>query len=74
MLDKREKDLIKRENHLREKGHWEINQVKEEIIDPQLPIIDPHHHLWNGDDQLAGSFPYLIEHLNEDTFLSLIHI
>lgn len=45
-----------------------LNQVKEEIIDPQLPIIDPHHHLWNGDDQLAGSFPYLIEHLNEDTF------
>ena len=45
-----------------------LNQVKEEIIDPQLPIIDPHHHLWNGDDQLAGSFPYLIEHLNEDIF------
>ena len=45
-----------------------LNQVKEEIIDPQLPIIDPHHHLWNRDDQLAGSFPYLIEHLNEDTF------
>ena len=41
--------------------------VKEEIIDPELPIIDPHHHLWNGDNQLAGSFPYLIEHLSEDT-------
>ena len=39
--------------------NW-LNQVKEEIIDPQMPIIDPHHHLWNGDDQLAGSFPYLI--------------
>ena len=45
-----------------------LAQVKEEIIDPQLPIIDPHHHLWNGDNQLAGSFPYLIENLNEDTF------
>ena len=48
-------------------NEW-ITQVKEEIIDPQLPIIDPHHHLWNGDNQLAGSFPYLIENLNEDTF------
>ena len=45
-----------------------IAQIKEEIIDPELPIIDPHHHLWNGDNQLAGSFPYLIENLNEDTF------
>ena len=45
-----------------------LAQVQEEIIDPQLPIIDPHHHLWNGDNQLAGSFPYLIENLNEDTF------
>ena len=53
----------------KQKRHYDwLNQVKEEIIDPQLPIIDPHHHLWNGDDQLAGSFPYLIEHLNEDTF------
>ena len=45
-----------------------IAQIKEEIINPELPIIDPHHHLWNGDNQLAGSFPYLIENLNEDTF------
>ena len=45
-----------------------LAQVQEDIIDPQLPIIDPHHHLWNGDNQLAGSFPYLIENLNEDTF------
>jgi len=45
-----------------------LAQVKEEIIDPELKIIDPHHHLWNGDNQLAGSFPYLIENLNEDTF------
>ena len=23
-------------------------QVKEEIIEPERPIIDPHHHLWFG--------------------------
>ena len=44
-----------------------LAQVKEEVIDPELPIIDPHHHLWNGDNQLAGSFPYQMEHLSEDT-------
>ena len=44
-----------------------LAQVKEEIINPELPIIDPHHHLWNGDNQLASSFPYLIDSLSEDT-------
>ena len=44
-----------------------LAQVKEEIINPELPIIDPHHHLWNGDNQLASSFPYLIDNLSEDT-------
>ena len=24
---------------------------REEIIDPELPIIDPHHHLWDRHDQ-----------------------
>ena len=23
-----------------------LQQVKEDIIDPERPIIDPHHHLW----------------------------
>ena len=24
-----------------------LGQVTEEIIEPDLPIIDPHHHLWD---------------------------
>ncbi|MEM7124301.1 MAG: amidohydrolase family protein [Pseudomonadota bacterium] len=24
-----------------------LDQVKEEALDPDLPIIDPHHHLWD---------------------------
>ena len=24
-----------------------LELVQEEIIDPALPIIDPHHHLWH---------------------------
>ncbi|MGI9234078.1 MAG: amidohydrolase family protein [Woeseiaceae bacterium] len=30
-------------------NRW-LDQVKEEIIDPERPIIDPHHHLWNDKD------------------------
>lgn len=30
--------------------------VTEDILEPDLPIIDPHHHLWDG-DQLLGPIP-----------------
>lgn len=29
------------------KQDWLLRQVHEEIIAPALPIIDPHHHLWD---------------------------
>lgn len=35
----------------------------EEVIDPALPIVDPHHHLWDA----PGLQPYLVEQLHEDT-------
>ena len=34
---------------------------QEEILEPELPIIDPHHHVWHDD---RGR--YLIEELSED--------
>ncbi len=37
-------------------------QVDEEVLDPDLEIVDPHHHLWH----LAGA-DYLIEELWADT-------
>ena len=35
-----------------------LDQVIEEIVEPDLPIIDPHHHLWSflGVDYLAQQF------------------
>jgi len=39
-----------------------LDQVKEEILDPECPIVDPHHHLW----QRPGS-NYLLEDLWADT-------
>ncbi|MCG8413727.1 MAG: hypothetical protein MI746_05855, partial [Pseudomonadales bacterium] len=36
-----------------------LQQISEEIIDPERPIIDPHHHLWKkrfGRDYLLAEF------------------
>lgn len=38
-----------------------LEQVKEEIIDPALPICDPHHHLWDHPDSR-----YLIDEICAD--------
>lgn len=39
-----------------------LGQVTEEIIEPDLPIIDPHHHLWD----FPGS-RYMLDELDADT-------
>jgi len=41
------------------RAEW-LAQVSEEIIEPELPIIDPHHHLW---DRAGG---YLMPELAAD--------
>ncbi len=43
-------------------NEW-LAQVEEDIIEPGLPIIDPHHYLWRH----PGLDPYLIENLWDDT-------
>jgi predicted TIM-barrel fold metal-dependent hydrolase len=39
-----------------------LGQIKEAIIEPDLPIIDPHHHLWD-----YSSWRYLLDELDADT-------
>ncbi len=39
-----------------------LDQVKEEALEPELPILDPHHHLWDR----PGS-RYMLEELVADT-------
>ena len=41
-------------------------QLTEDIIDPERPIIDPHHHLWFGNRWTQGA-PYLLDDLWTDT-------
>ena len=43
-----------------------IDRVKEDVIDPERPIIDPHHHLWKGPKNPPGikeSYRYMLEDL-----------
>ena len=47
-----------------------LNQIEEEVIDPNQRIIDPHHHLWPGPSRTEGtssSFRYLLEDFWSDT-------
>jgi predicted TIM-barrel fold metal-dependent hydrolase len=39
-----------------------LAQYREEIIEPELPIVDPHHHLWSHPDSVY-LFPELLADL-----------
>ncbi len=45
----------------RDQASW-LDQVVENVLDPELPICDPHHHLWDH----PGS-RYLLDELLADT-------
>ena len=51
-----------------------LNQVQEEIIEPDLPICDPHHHFWDSSIDPLATFRveqveqrYLLDELLKDT-------
>ena len=50
---------------LSDRQQW-LDQVIEDIVDPDLPIIDPHHHLWRDRPGIPNS-AYLVEQLHQDT-------
>jgi L-fuconolactonase len=39
-----------------------LDSVVEDVVDPEAPIIDPHHHLW----PVGGSLPYGLADLEAD--------
>ena len=41
---------------------WLAKQAKEPILEPDLPIVDPHHHLW-----AHANHRYLLDELLADT-------
>jgi hypothetical protein len=34
--------------------------TKEDALEPQLPIIDPHHHFWNTADRTPQKYRYCL--------------
>ena len=39
-----------------------LDQVKEDVLEPDLPICDPHHHFWDRPDGR-----YMLDDLLDDT-------
>ena len=48
-------------NYLAVREAW-LNRRQEPILDPELPIVDPHHHLWD-----RHGWRYLLDELLADT-------
>jgi L-fuconolactonase len=51
-----------------EHRHW-LDALNEEVLEPQLPIIDAHHHLWTGYGKPVPWQPdYWLEDFAQDLF------
>ena len=46
--------------HLPVRQDW-LDRRREEIIEPELPVVDPHHHLWDRRD-----VRYLMDEITDD--------
>tara|TARA_B110000090_G_scaffold27774_1_gene28693 strand:+ start:1030 stop:1242 length:213 start_codon:yes stop_codon:yes gene_type:complete len=53
-------------------NRW-LEQVKEEIIDPERPIIDPHHHLWR-DERTSKLFELVKRHTGMKSMNSILNL
>ena len=47
--------------YLMPRQDW-LDRRREDILEPALPIVDPHHHLWERPD-----WTYMLEDLLADT-------
>src|SRR6185295_12619548 len=54
-------DAAEAANYLHVRADW-LDRRKEPILEPDLPIIDPHHHLWD-----RQGWRYLLDDLLADT-------
>ena len=49
--------------------NWIAQETPEEVLEPDLPIIDPHHHLWDLRNRNGTGFRqevYLCEEISRD--------
>jgi predicted TIM-barrel fold metal-dependent hydrolase len=46
---------------------WLATAAAEPVLDPELPIVDPHHHLWDRNEHVhRGEHRYLLDELMAD--------
>ena len=47
---------------------WLAKQEPEEVLDPGIPIVDAHHHLWASTEArpILGTGTYLFRHMMDD--------
>ena len=48
------------------RNHKWLQQHDEAILEPELPIIDPHHHLWDKNTNHLVQPRYLLDEILED--------
>ena len=48
-------------------SEW-LDLLKEEIIEPDLPICDPHHHLWDRNSHQPIQPRYLLDEILDDIY------
>ena len=48
------------------RNHKWLQQHDEAILEPELPIIDPHHHLWDKNSNHLVQPRYLLDEILED--------
>ncbi len=48
------------------RNHKWLQQHDEAILEPELPIIDPHHHLWDKNTNHFVQPRYLLDEILED--------
>ena len=65
--------FAKEERDMTQRGDWQFGRIyppdegwlataaPEPILDPELPIVDPHHHLWQ-----RGEHRYFLDELLAD--------
>ena len=58
-------NAVATQNRSRQEHKAWIAQVEEEALEPDLPICDPHHHLWL--DAGHTGWPYTLDDLHADT-------
>ena len=61
MVDAADAPRMTASRHIAVREPW-LDRVREEILEPALPIVDPHHHLWHQTDSR-----YLLDDLLRDT-------